>query len=41
MNLSTLPSSAELASRRWRWGIGLTLLAVLYVTAVVAFIIIY
>jgi hypothetical protein len=41
MSLSTLPSSAELTSRRCRWGIGLALLAVLYVAAVVAFIIVY
>ncbi len=27
--------------RAWRWGIGLALVAVLYVAAVVAFIIVY
>lgn len=33
------PSGAH--SRIWRWGIGLTLVAILYVAAVIAFIILY
>ena len=33
------PQSDE--SRTWRWGIGLALLAVLYIAAVIAFIIAY
>lgn len=33
------PSGAQ--SRTWRWGIGLALVAVLYVAAVIAFIILY
>lgn len=40
MNLSASPA-ADGGSRTWRWGIGLALVAVLYVAAVVAFIIIY
>lgn len=41
MNLSVSPQSAGSGPRMWRWGIGLTLVAILYIAAVVAFIIIY
>jgi ABC-type multidrug transport system permease subunit len=41
MNQGLVESSEGSELRTWRWGIGLALVAVLYVAAVVAFIIVY
>jgi hypothetical protein len=41
MNQGLVESSEGSEPRTWRWGIGLALVAVLYVAAVVAFIIVY
>lgn len=41
MNQWIMEPSGGTGSRIWRWGIGLALVAVLYIAAVIAFIIIY
>jgi hypothetical protein len=41
MNQGLMESSDGPEPRAWRWGIALALLAILYVAAVVAFIVVY
>lgn len=41
MNPGIMESPRPAGSRTWGWGIGLALVAVLYIAAVIAFIIIY
>jgi hypothetical protein len=41
MNLWIMEPPNEAESRNWRLGLGLALLALLYVAAVIAFIVIY
>lgn len=41
MNASISQPPNRLPSRMWRWGLGLAALAVIYVAAVIAFIILY
>jgi len=41
MNQWLVESSEGSETRTWRWGIGLALAAVLYVAAVIAFIVVY
>ena len=41
MNQSAVGSPNGLTPRTWRWGIGLGLLVLLYLAAVITFIIVY
>lgn len=41
MNLRLMESSKGSEINTWRWGIGLALVAILYVAAVIAFIVVY
>lgn len=41
MNPWVMESPSDARSRTWRWGVGLALVAILYIAAVIAFIILY